>query len=649
MMTFRRFHSRRCLWRAAILCCGLLAFAPGAPADPPPASSESEPESGRALRLEAATLPALGLLDTSGKSHDFQPTYGRVTVVLFLSCDCPISNRYIPELNRLATHADYAGVRWYGVISDATVTLRDAAEYHREYKLKFPLLFDSSGEAARHLRPTHTPEAFVFDGEGELIYRGRIDDRFPDVQYDKGRAKRHDLEEAVKAAIRGKKVAVPRTAPVGCPWEPPPAPLGNEVTFNRHIAPIIFRRCTPCHRKGQVAPFPLETYRDAAKRRGWIAEVTRRRLMPPWKAAPGHGEFANNWRLSDRELALLRTWADAGAPEGAAEDLPPVPRFDDGWKLGKPDLVLKVPQPFPVPAGGPDIYQYFVLPLGLEKDRYVRAVEFQPGNPRVVHHAIFLLDDRQRARKLDERDPGLGYQRFGGPGFLPSGGIGGWAPGMQPIVAPLGAARKVPAGSDLVFQIHYHPSGKAETDQSEVAVYFAEPPVDREIGGIPLINRKFVIPAGAREHKVTTTFRLPTDVRLLSITPHMHYRGKQMKVDARLPDGSQRPLIWITEWDWNWQLRYEYAVPLELPAGTVIHLEAIYDNSSDNPANPVIPPVEVRWGDATEDEMCLCFLEITTDRPEQIRLLRRRMLLQELVRDPLLWRRFTPGAYQEGP
>ena len=594
---------------------------------------------GRACADDA--LPSLRLMDTLGKSHALRPTGGRTTVLLFLSCECPISNRYVPELNRLVQETSDQPVRWFGVVSDPTLTLRDAAKYHQDYHLKFPLLFDASTQLARALRPTHTPEAFVFDASGELVYRGRIDDRFPDVQFDRREPNHRDLQEAVRAVLAGRRPQVARTTPVGCPWEAPPRPEGGDVTFNRDIAPILFQRCAPCHHPGEVAPFSLLTYADAAKRPGWIHEVARRRLMPPWKAVPGYGEFVNPWRLSDEEIRLLKAWADAGAPEGDPADLPPTPKFESGWKLGEPDLVLEMPDAFEVPAGGPDIYQYFVLPLPIEEDRWIRAVEFLPGNPRVVHHAIFFLDTRHAARKLDAKDPGPGYQRFGGPGFLPSGGLAGWAPGMQPIVAPPGASRRLPARADLVMQIHYHPSGKAETDRSRVGLYFAKGPSKYELGGIPLVNRQFVIPAGARAHRVTTSLKLPVDVTLVSVTPHMHYRGKEMKVHAVLPDGTRRPLIWIRDWDWNWQLRYEYAEPIRLPKGTTVHLEAIYDNSADNPANPVVPPVPVRWGDATEDEMCLCFLEVATEGPEQIRALRRAVLWHEFLRDPLVWRRFV--------
>jgi hypothetical protein len=392
------------------------------------------------------------------------------------------------------------------------------------------------------------------------------------------------------------------------------APTG-EVTYAKDVAPILNQRCASCHRPGEVGPFSLLTYKDAAKRAKFIKEVTADRRMPPWKPEPGYGDFQDACRLSDAELATLARWADTGAREGDPRDLPPRPAFTEGWQLGTPDLVLKMPEPYPVPAGGRDVYRCFVLPTGLTEDRTVAAVEFRPGNRRVVHHALFFLDASGAARKKDAAGPGPGFASFGGPGFVPTGSLGGWAPGAAPRRLPDGLGMPLRKGSDLVLQLHYHPDGKDEKDQSTVGIYFTKGKAKRLVSGVPLVNRRIDIPPGESRHRVTAGFSLPVDVEAVGITPHMHLLGREMKVTAVKPGGEKVPLVWIKDWDFNWQGQYRYAKLIPLPKGTRLELEAYYDNSTDNPKNPNDPPQRVRWGEQTTDEMCLCGLQVVTANP----------------------------------
>jgi hypothetical protein len=271
-----------------------------------------------------------------------------------------------------------------------------------------------------------------------------------------------------------------------------------------------------------------------------------------------------------------------------------------------------MPNPFDIPNEGNDIYQCFVIPLNLNKDEGVIAVDFQPGNKKVVHHAIMFLDHNGQARR--KADPKTGsYASFGGPGYIPTGSIGAWAPGARPAFLPEGTARFLKKGSDLVLQVHYHPSGKAETDQSKLGIYFAKKPPEHFVGAVALRSRALVIPAGDAKYTVETkTVPLPVDATALGIFPHMHYIGKEIKVDAKLPDGKEIPLIWIRDWDFNWQGAYNYKKPIDLPKGTVLKLRATYDNSTANPRNPSNPPREVTWGEQTTDEMCLCGVQVIT-------------------------------------
>jgi mono/diheme cytochrome c family protein/peroxiredoxin len=579
---------------------------------------------GGAGEQPAEALPApkldFSLLDTEGGIHSLRTRPGRTALVLvFLATECPIANGYIPELNRqfAALHKADSGVEFFGVISDRSVTRTAASKHFSEFKFQFPVLFDASGELAAALKPTHTPEAFLIDQGGGLAYRGRIDDLYADLGKKRTEPSRHDLADAISAVVAARQIATPRTAPVGCLFEP--ARGKNEhaaATYTRDIAPILQANCVACHRDGEVAPFALAKYADAAKRARQIVRVTQSRFMPPWKPEPEFGHFLNERRLSEREVALLSEWAEADAPEGVAADLPPPPQFTDGWQYGEPDLVVKMEEPFEVPAGGRDVFRNFVIPVELTQDKLVSLAEFRPGNRRVVHHALFFLDRSGVARKKDAADPGPGYGSFGGPGFLPSGSIGGWAPGGTPQPLRDGMGRQMQKGSDLVLQIHYHPSGKVERDQSSIGIHFVKQKSQKAVIPITIIDRRLYFAPGADRNAISGSYTLPVDTTMVVVIPHMHLLGREAKATATLPDGSVEPLVQIRDWDFNWQDQYHLAQPRTFPKGTRLDYEAVYDNSDKNPLNPNSPPKEVTWGEETTDEMFLCFFLVTTERPE---------------------------------
>jgi hypothetical protein len=381
----------------------------------------------------------------------------------------------------------------------------------------------------------------------------------------------------------------------------------DEITYTQHVAPILYKHCAGCHRPGEIGPFSLLTYQDAAKRADFIKDITSSRRMPPWKPEHGFGEFLDERRLSDAEMKTLAAWADGGAKEGDKKFLPEPPKFTDGWQLGEPDLVLKMPEPFKLAATGRDVQQCFVIPVPIDESKFVSAVEFRPGNRRIVHHSIMYLDSTGTGRKKAAAVNGPGYPSFGGPGFIPTGGLGAWVPGATPRHLPDGVGRFLKKGSDLVVQIHYHPDGKEETDQSTVGIYFSKKPAEKMIAGIGLRSALFIIPPGEKRFKLTAdSDPLPCDIDVLGIGPHMHLIGREMKVVAVQPDGKEVPMIWIKDWDFNWQGGYAYKQPLKLPKGTVLKMEAYYDNSKDNPFQPSNPPKAVTWGEQTTNEMCLC-------------------------------------------
>ena len=383
-------------------------------------------------------------------------------------------------------------------------------------------------------------------------------------------------------------------------------PLPGNVTFAEHIAPIVFNNCVECHRQGEAAPFELTNYRQVSKRARLIRKVVEKRYMPPWHPVPGHGRFRHTRRLADRDVALIAQWEEAGAPEGDSTKTPALPEFSDGWRLGKPDLVVKMREPFTVPADGPDIYRNFVIPLGLKEDKWVTAIEIRPSSRPVVHHMLYHADTEGAARKLDGQDgrPGFNGMRFR------KVDLGGWAVGAFPEKLPFGLARRLPKGSDLILAGHFHPVGRAMDEQTTVALYFAERKPALEYHEI-ILPRGYGqhsalregVPAGERNFKISATYETPVRSRLVAVWGHAHYIGRTMKGTATLPDGSVKKLFRIDDWDFNWQGQYIYEKALPLPAGTVIKSELTYDNSADNPRNPHDPPRMIRWGLQSTDEM----------------------------------------------
>jgi hypothetical protein len=388
---------------------------------------------------------------------------------------------------------------------------------------------------------------------------------------------------------------------------------GPGVTFSHDVAPLLYRHCASCHHAGAGAPFPLITYADTAAKAGLIAAVTAKRYMPPWLPAEPH--FAHERRLSESEIAVLAQWADAGAPQGNPAEMPPAPQFTEGWSGGKPDLEAEMPRAFHVPADGPDVYRCFLIPLPRQAQHYVRSIEIRPENPKVVHHALLFQDLSGVGRK---RDTGEGYECFGTPGFLPARGLAGWTPGAQAVTMLPGMAETLYANADLVVQVHYHPTGKPEADQTRVALYFTAEKPRRHLLDVGLSSRSIDIPAGERNYKTSDHFTIPVDVDLLGIIPHAHYICKDMLGYAVLPNGARRTLIHIPDWNFNWQEQYRYPVPVRLPAGTHLEMEYTYDNSAANPRNPSHPPQRVVYGPASTDEMAGLHLEVVPVRESDL-------------------------------
>ena len=563
-----------------------------------------------ALAADAPARPiAREVRAVDGRLLSLVPAPGGATAIVFYSTECPISNEYSPILNAIAGSHPSSTFAMVGVCVDPDISTADVANHAREFGLKFPVVSDRDGLITARFGARVTPEAFVVDSDAKVRYRGRIDDRYAARGKRNANPKSVDLRDAVEAVLEGRELAVDHVEAIGCPVPVRPA-VAARPTFTHDVAPILQKNCQQCHRPGQVGPFPLETYQQVFKRADDVAAQVVDRRMPPWKPTPGVGPaFQHSKALTEDEIAVISAWAEAGAPEGNPADMPPPPAFSTDWTLGTPDLILEASADFAIPAEGGDIYRCFVIPTSIPEDRYIAAIEYRPGNRKVVHHVLSYVDTTGQGRKRDEADPGLGYSCFSGPGVEVHGDLGGWAPGMEPSFLPEGVGRSLPSKADVVMQVHYHPSGKPEVDRTRIGIYFARKPVKQILHWGFSLNTDMKIPPGAMNyqveagHKGTEKFGwvVPMDVTALAVTPHMHQLGRDMIMSVTFPDGRDQDLIKIGDWDFNWQNSYFFEKPVDLPKGSVLKVRAHYDN---------ITTKEVHWGEATTDEMCIGFLAL---------------------------------------
>jgi|GEM_PF-169069 len=537
----------------------------------------------------------------------------RALIIAFFSIECPTSNIYKDHLINL--HKDYRsrGVRLIAVNSNANEPIPKIADYATQSQFAFSVLKDANNLLADRLGAEVTPHAFLFDSTRALRYRGEIDDGsgIPDQVTSRG------LYEALDALLAGKQIARPVTRPFGCAIRraiPSARPLSPDApTFNREIVRLLQDHCQGCHRPGGIGQVSFLPYEQAVAWAADIRDAVQSRTMPPWNVREGFGEFVGARRLTGDQIETFSKWVDAGMPEGSPADLPPLREFPEGWTLGRPDLILTPAEAYPVEAAGKDEYRCFVMPVDLTEDRYVSAIEVLPGAREVVHHVSVYIDESGRAEALDRADPKPGYDSFGGIRFPPSGTLGGWAPGNTPHRLPDGVGRLFPPKARVVMQVHYHKSGRATRDLSRLGIYFSSAPVDKRLYEETVASRLLFIPPGAKHYKVTGATTIPRDMRALSILPHMHLLGEEIRVTATHPDSVRVPLVWVAPWDFNGQETYIFKTPIPLPRGTRIDLEAYYDNSADNPRNPNAPPRWVRWGEESTDEMCIAFLYGTLD------------------------------------
>jgi peroxiredoxin len=559
-------------------------------------SADADPPTNGNLgkRIEDFTLT-----DTTGKTWSLAGLKDRkAVVVLFLGTECPINNAYLPRLTELSRAYEPRGVPFVALNANRQDSPAAVAEHARKNALPFPVLKDAGNVVADRFGAERTPEAFVLDAEHVVRYRGRIDDQYG-VGYRRPKATRNDLAEALDEMLAGRTVTQPQTPVAGCYIARVARPQSETtVTYSKDVAPILQQHCQGCHRPGQIGPMALLRYEDAAAWSETIREVIQERRMPPWHADPHYAKFSNDRSLSAEQRDKLLTWVKQGCPEGDHKDLPPPAVFSSNWRVGKPDMVFTMTEEFKVPAKAPVRgvpYQYFRVPTNFTEDVWVQAAEARPGNRAVVHHIIVFV--RQPGERRQRTEDGIG-----------NGMLVAFAPGDMPLQLEPGNAKKIPKGSELVFQMHYTPNGTEQTDRSSVGLIFARERPAHEIRTRAIANQLFAIPAGDnnKEVKATTVFR--QDTLLLSLMPHMHLRGKNFEYRVIYPDDRSEVLLSVPRFDFGWQSNYRLAQPLKLTAGTRIECTAHFDNSATNPNNPD-PSRVVVWGDQTWEEMMIGFVD----------------------------------------
>jgi len=555
----------------------------------------------------AERLASTKRTDFQGKDWNWSELSGeKGTVVVFLGTQCPLAKLYTPRIEELSTKYAKSGMRFVAVDPNVQDSLAEMGAHARKHQLTIPFIKDPDQSLADLLGATRTPEVCVLDTNAELRYRGRIDDQFG-IGYAKEKGTASELIDAIEAILSGREVPTALTAAPGCligrvHHKKSDAATGVPITYAEHVAPVLQAHCVSCHREGDIGPMDLSTYEDAAAWADMIVEVTQNRTMPPWHATQDHAKFANDRTLSEQELSILEQWAAGGTESGDLQKVAKPIAATSGWLLSKePDLVIPMSEEaYRVPKEGTINYQYFRADVGNDKDLWVRGLEILPGARDVVHHVLVFVAPKG-ARK---RDLG-GARTF----------FAGYVPGTRAELMPSGYAKRIPANSELVFQVHYTPNGTATEDLSKLGLLFTdEQSVTHEVITTSAVNLRFSIPPGAANHAVTATLpeKLP-ECELLSFSPHMHVRGKSFKYTIVYPGKRREVVLDIPHYDFNWQTEYRLASPIQVPAGTRMRCDATFDNSDGNLNNPD-SKAWVSWGDQTYEEMMIGYFHYAVKR-----------------------------------
>lgn len=571
------------------------------------------------------------LQDFRGAWHQLHDVPQKVVVVTFFGIECPLVKVYAPRLVSLANEFAQQDVAFLIINPNSQDSITEMASFARRHEIQIPLLKDAGNHVADQFGATRTPEFFVLDENRKVRYHGRFDDQYG-VGYIRPEPTSHLLKQAIEQTLAGEEVAVAETPTPGCLIGRQRTPdESSTITYSNQVARIFQKRCLECHREGQIGPFALADYSEVSGWADMIAEVVSNRRMPPWHANPAHGDFANDAQMPEEERQTILAWVAAGAPEGDPADLPNAVEFASGWRIPRPDLVLEMSDDYELPAEGEIPYQYFVMDPQLTEDKWVTAAECLPGNPAVVHHIIAFVVEPGLAKDLAvghfaapggggaEKLPS-GHRAVGLPGDVPrqiaimrswfTNYLVATAPGAPPMVLKEGMAKQIPAGSKIVFQMHYTAAGTTQTDRSKIGLCFGEPSkVAHEVVTRSVMEQRFEIPPYCADHEVNGSLRFREDSLLIEMFPHMHLRGKSYRYTAHYPDGSEEILLDIPRYDFGWQNIYTFKEPKLMPKGTVLRCSAHFDNSEDNLSNPD-PSQAVRFGDQTWEEMMIGFFNM---------------------------------------
>jgi peroxiredoxin len=529
----------------------------------------------------------------------------KAVVLVFLGVECPLCNQFLPVLADLHKQYDKKGVAFVGINSNSQDSRERVAAHARRQEVPFPVVKDVGNKVADRLGAQRTPEAIVLDAGGIIRYRGRIDDQFGIGYARAGQPTSRDLAVALDEILAGKTVSVVRTEATGCRIGRVAKPkTDGKITFSKHISRILQKNCQECHREGQIGPMALTNFDDAASWSDTIREVVTEGRMPPWHADPRYGKFSNDRRLTQEDRETLLYWLDHGMPRGNEIDMPPPRSFPEGWRIGKPDLIVQMPRAYDVPARTPKDgipYQHVAVDPGFTEDRWVQCAEAKPDAAAVVHHIVVFIQPKGEFFNPDA------------PGAV----LCGTAPGDMPMNLPDGFAKKIPAGAKLIFQMHYTPNGKACRDRSQVGLIFAKKPPRHRVLTKPVYSTKFItridkIPPGAENYKIESEHVFESNAHLLHFMPHMHLRGKDFLYEAIYPNGKKEILLSVPRYDFYWQSVYRLADPLAMPKGTKLHCVAHFDNSEKNPNNPD-PKRAIYWGDQTWQEMMIGWIDYYLD------------------------------------
>ncbi len=563
-------------WLVLLICLATAAARAAAP----------KPDDGLSF-LGPVPTEGLTLHDSRGNAKGLWPTDGsKLLVVAFWGCQCPLAVRYAARLEELAAEFGPQGVDFVALNSNDQDSLTDIADFVQKHRMRIAMLKDTQHRAADAFHAVRTPEMFVIDRQGRMYYRGRIDDQ-NGIGYEQPAVQQAFLSDAIRRALAGE--SSPPNAAVGCliGRRPPVTPQG-QITFSNDVAEIFHRRCVECHREGQLAPFSLLDYEEAA---GWapmIREVVEQGRMPPWLADPNVGKFSNDLRLAPEDKRRLLAWIDDGCPPGDLTRTPAPPAFSEGWRISKPDAVWYLQEaPFVVNLGERYAYQTFFVDPQLTEDHWIQEGEIRPGNVEIVHHASVWVVPPGAAQDGYLVQPHIAY-----------------GPGVPPMRLPEGSALYLPAGSTIRFEMHYEPKGQVAEDHTCVGIKFADPrTVQRPIAIDALLaDQPLLIPAGADHHEVHGSFLFGRDAEVVALLPHMHLRGKSFRFELERPGQPREVLLDVPRYLFSWQNWYHLAEPLVLPKGSRLHAFGAFDNSAGNPSNPA-PDKDVRGGIRTADEM----------------------------------------------